>query len=75
MYALSGTSTNHISVFSSDVTNLEDLAVSTNVAKFDVLLKSTGHSTIIIATASGCTISGDIIVLVAFYYMANKREK
>ena len=42
MYALSGTSTNHISVISSDVTNLEDLAVTTNVAKVDALLKNTG---------------------------------
>lgn len=42
MYAISGAATNHISILSADITNLRDLAVSTNTARVDVMLKNTG---------------------------------
>ncbi len=42
MYAISGGATNRISLLSADVTNLEDLAVTTNKAEVDLLLKNTG---------------------------------
>ena len=42
MYALSGPATNHISVVSTDVLNLEDIAVTTNMADVNVLLRNTG---------------------------------
>ncbi|MDO4753291.1 MAG: hypothetical protein Q4A36_03630 [Candidatus Saccharibacteria bacterium] len=42
MYAMAGAATNHISVLASDITNLRELGVETNVAKVDILLRNTG---------------------------------
>ena len=42
MYALTGEATNHVSILSSDVVNLKDIAVTTNIAEADILVRNTG---------------------------------